>query len=81
MRIVDSIYKVDKEAQWVIVQDLCDEDMIRKLAETGRICEVMGHCWEDYTYTYLDYRPDVIGDQRCRLCGKTRERIAKWSDE
>ena len=58
-----------------------EDSFVRHLAESGRICEVLGHQWEDYVYTYALHRPNVVGDQRCGLCGKTRELIQKWEEQ
>ena len=57
------------------------DDFIRELCQSGRVCEVMGHQWQDYTYMNLDYRPDVVADQRCGLCGKTRVQTVQWKEE
>ena len=44
-------------------------DFIRKLAKSGRICEVLGDCWvvEDLGYNHLGER---CISRKCRLCGK-----------
>jgi len=48
-------------------------DFIRKLAKSGRICEVLGHCWEAdllgmlQLVHYPNGRPSV---RKCKLCGK-----------
>jgi len=49
------------------------DDAIRQLAESGRICEVLGHQWQ---YHYIEGPDD---GQKCDLCGKTR--IRKWGEE
>lgn len=53
-----------------------DDDAIRRLCESGRVCEVMGHQWQPCPVTWLadidgmeealDWRP------RCGLCGKVK---------
>ena len=50
-----------------------EDDFIRHLAESGRVCEVMGHQWQ---YYYIEGPDD---GQKCALCGKTR--IKKWGEE
>ncbi len=54
---------------------------VRQIAESGRICEVMGHQWNPYAYTYLNYRPSVVADHRCGLCEATRVLTQEWSME
>ena len=62
------------------------DDFIRGLAESGRVCEVMGHLWEDYVQGtgIWEQDGDVIMErmeygEKCQLCGKVR--IQKWEEQ
>jgi len=54
---------------------------IRKLAASGEICKVFGHCWETswIGVSYLVYCGDVNMEKRkCRICGKVETYNGEW---
>jgi len=72
----------------------CSDDVIRQLCKSGRVCEVIGHRWDDssdYSYgclvTGCTYDHEWVHSRRCGICGKqqTRKilqrRIEEWVDE
>ncbi len=65
------------------ITDVCYSDsIIRRLAESGRVCEVMGHQWRNFD-------PLVIGisgveftgpDEVCSLCNRKRVKVWTWKE-
>jgi len=66
---------------------------IRALAETGRLCEVLGHQWREgrpgegydpdlgLTLKYADYHPGTFY-RTCTICGTCESRfLSDWSSE
>ena len=50
-------------------------DTVKRLAKSGEICKVFGHCWidgrvgEGAGVTFLDYHPNTLY-RHCKICGK-----------
>jgi hypothetical protein len=65
------------------------DEQIRELCESGRICEVIGHCWRDgrpgegvdedtgIGIVHSDYHPN-INFRTCRICGKCEKQDMSW---
>lgn len=53
---------------------LVSSSMVRQLAESGRICEVTGHCWKEAMREigWKRFEPYYYLKQECYLCGKKR---------
>lgn len=54
-----------------------DKRAIRRLCESGKVCEVMGHQWG------LDYFTNALYKEKCGLCGRQRQKThvsEHWTD-
>jgi hypothetical protein len=63
-----------------VIREQCDmTNLVRKLAESGDICAVLGHKWEILPNLTLLYDPNRLGTRRCGICGLTqRQRVGAW---
>ena len=52
-------------------------DDIRKLAKSGEICAVIGHCWEVDKH-WLPNLDGVVGHRKCKLCDKEEYKTEVW---
>ena len=57
------------------------EQIVKRLAASGEICEVFGHCWEpDWADAFhAIYNPEGQRQSRkCRICGKVETKTEVW---
>ena len=55
-------------------------EQIRKLARSGKICEVLGHWWEvESVFTFFTSDPNSpMESRKCKLCGKVETKTVEW---
>jgi len=61
----------------ISLPNIITDDDIRELAKSGRICAVLGHCWEIDKH-WVPNLDGVIGHRKCRLCDEDEYKTEEW---